>query len=264
MNLSLSTICTAAFVAFMVGCSETEPTETFVARTTNAGSYITYSEQEICLGDPATICFNNHYNNNCGNIALQMQSPGSATWVQVATGTPVNGELCYTFTPTVAGSYNFRGRWNATGGPSCSSTGANIGFAAGTATFPLVVNAVCCETAFTGEAISCDATREAEFRFSSDVAISYFKMQGGLTNFTGADAVVTVTGGNDITVAQWSPGGSSNRVIRVEGGIDECDEVVVHITWNSTNSGGIITGQWSVKDADGADIAPPVAGLTCN
>jgi hypothetical protein len=41
------------------------------------------------------------------------------------------------------------------------------------------------------------------------------------------------------------------------------DEIIIRITWNSTNSGGIITGSWSVKDANGNDIAPEVAGLSC-
>lgn len=120
-----------------------------------------------------------------------------------------------------------------------------------------------CETGFSGEAISCGTQREAVYTFTSEEALDYIKIQGGLTNFTGADAVVTVTGGN-LTVSQWTPGGSSNRVIRLEGSVDECEEVTIRITWNSTNSGGIITGDWSVKDADGNEIAPYVAGLECN
>jgi len=119
-----------------------------------------------------------------------------------------------------------------------------------------------CETSFTGEAIACGNAREAVYTFTSKDAISNFKIQGGLTNFTGADAIVTVTGGRGITQSQWTVGGSSNRVIKVEGDIDACETITIRITWNSTNSGGIITGSWSVSA--GGEVAPAVAGLTCN
>lgn len=136
------------------------------------------------------------------------------------------------------------------------------------ATFDVSYNlfGVCttCETAFTAEALSCDQTREAVYTFKSDTDISYFKIQGGLTNFTGADAIVTVTGGNGITKTQSTPGGSSNRIIKVEGGISECTEVTIRITWNSSNGGGVVTGSWSIKDADGEEIAPTILGLECN
>lgn len=121
-----------------------------------------------------------------------------------------------------------------------------------------------CETSFTGEAISCSTAREAVFTFKSDKDISSFKIQGGLTNFTGDDADITVTGGTNITKGQLTPGGSSNRVIKVEGGIAKCSEVTIKITWNSTNTGGVITGSWSIKDSNGVEIAPSVAGLECN
>jgi len=119
-----------------------------------------------------------------------------------------------------------------------------------------------CETSFTGKAIACGNQREAEFTFTSKDAIDGFKIQGGLTNFTGADAVVTVTGGSNISQSQWTTGGSSNRVIKVEGNIGACETITIHITWNSTNSGGIITGSWSVS-GNGGDVVPAVAGLTC-
>jgi hypothetical protein len=119
-----------------------------------------------------------------------------------------------------------------------------------------------CATSFTGEAIACGTQREAVYTFTSKDALSNFKIQGGLTNFTGADAVVTVTGGSNITQSQWTTGGSSNRVIKVEGDIDACETITIRITWNSTNSGGVITGSWSVS-ANGGEVAPAVAGLTC-
>ena len=67
-----------------------------------------------------------------------------------------------------------------------------------------------------------------------------------------------------MTQSQWTPGGSTNRVIKVEGNVGECETITIRITWNSTNSGGIITGSWSVKDSNGVEVAPAVAGLTCN
>jgi hypothetical protein len=121
-----------------------------------------------------------------------------------------------------------------------------------------------CETSFVGQAVSCGTEREAVYTFTSEDATSYFKMQGGLTNFTGADAIVEVSGGTGIATSQWAVGGSTNRVIKIEGSIGECEVISIRIRWNSTNSGGVITGDWSVKDANGVDIVPSVAGLTCN
>ena len=120
-----------------------------------------------------------------------------------------------------------------------------------------------CETSFTGEAKDCGIHRVAEYTFTSEEAITGFKIQGGLTNFTGENADVTVTHGSNITKTQWTPGGSSNRIIKVEGDIDACETIKICIKWNSTNSGGVITGSWSVS-ANGTEVAPAVAGLTCN
>jgi len=120
-----------------------------------------------------------------------------------------------------------------------------------------------CTTSFSGVAFDCSNKRKAVYTFSSKDALTNFKIQGGLTNFTGADAEVTVTGGTNITQSQWTVGGSSNRVIKVEGNIDACETITICIKWNSTNSGGIITGSWSVS-ANGTEVAPAVAGLTCN
>ena len=120
-----------------------------------------------------------------------------------------------------------------------------------------------CETSFTGEAKACGNQREAVYTFTSEEALTGFKIQGGLTNFTGDDAVVTVTHGSNITQWQGTQGGSSNRLIKVEGDIAACETIKICIKWNSTNSGGVITGSWSVK-ANSVDVAPAVAGLTCN
>lgn len=120
-----------------------------------------------------------------------------------------------------------------------------------------------CVTSFTAEAISCGTSREAVYTFKSGEDTN-FKIQGGLTNFTGADAVITVTGGTNITKTQSIPGGSSNRTIKVEGEISKCSEITIRVTWNSTNSGGTITGSWSVSASNPAVTAVPIPGLTCN
>lgn len=118
-----------------------------------------------------------------------------------------------------------------------------------------------CENLFTGKAISCGTSREAEYTFTSKEALSNLKIQGGLTNFTGSDAVVTIVGGT-LTHSQKTPGGSSNRVITIEGSVGACEIVKIKVKWNSSNSGGIITGDWS---ASGTGVAvAPIQGLTCN
>jgi len=120
-----------------------------------------------------------------------------------------------------------------------------------------------CETSFTGEAKSCGIQREAEYNFTSATDVNNIKIQGGLTNFTGDNAIVTVTGGN-FAVSQSTPGGSSNRIIKIEGSSKACEMITINIKWNSTNTGGIITGDWSIKGAEGIAIAPSIAGLECH
>ena len=123
--------------------------------------------------------------------------------------------------------------------------------------------------AFTGAAVSCDASREANFTFSSEDGVGYFKMQGGLTNFTVADATIILYDADDnvisdgYTVTQVIQGQNSNRRITVEGDLGSCGSIRVNIKWDSTNSGSVITGDWSVKDVYGVDYTAEVAGLEC-
>jgi hypothetical protein len=134
---------------------------------------------------------------------------------------------------------------------------------------------------FTGQAVSCAQTgREAIYTFGSQNGLGYFKIQGGLTNFTGDDANVFINGiqvdfdavstdgwaqgvVGGYTVGQRDPGNSSNRNIRIEGSLGVCADVVVKIVWNSTNTGGYITGDWTVKDVAGVELAPGVPDLYC-
>jgi hypothetical protein len=168
---------------------------------------------------------------------------------------------------TEPGCYVFRTKHNAADG-NCDGKGGQD--KTGECTFNgnefycFIIQAVnSCTTSFTGEAKNCSTQREARYTFTSEDALTGFKIQGGLTNFTGADAIVTVTGGSNITQWQGTQGGSSNRLIKVEGDIAACETITICIKWNSTNSGGVITGSWSVS-ANGGEVAPAVAGLTCN
>ena len=166
------------------------------------------------------------------------------------------------------GNYVFRTKHNGNDGNCDGLGGSNT---TGRCSFEgnqvccFVIEAVdACITLFEGQAVSCGAQREAVFTFKSKDAQGYIKIQGGLTNFTGVDgAEVTVTGGN-LTTSQGTPGGSTNRIIKVEGSVSACETITINIKWNSTNPGGLITGSWSVKDGNGFELAPAVAGLTCN
>lgn len=165
-----------------------------------------------------------------------------------------------------AGTYVFRTKHNAADG-NCDGLGGNN--QSGNCSFNgnqfycFVITAIAvCENSFEGNAISCGTEREAQYIFTSKEDAGYIKIQGGLTNFTGADAVVTIDGG-ELVAGQSTPGGSSNRIIKIEGSVTACEKVTITIKWNSSNTGGVITGDWSVKDDNGVELAPSVAGLTC-
>lgn len=204
------------------------------------------------------------YYNTEDNFVLEVKS--SSGWSDLV----IDGVSSWTNGPVVAnswGTYSFplTSGWQACDAVnfslSVSGNGPPASFSVSYNLFPVCSDG--CDTSFSGEAISCDDTREAVYTFIASEDQSYIKIQGGLTNFTGADAVVTVSGGN-LVVSQWTPGNSTNRIIKVEGDVAACEEVMITIQWNSTNSGGIITGDWSVKGSDGSDIAPAVAGLSCD
>jgi hypothetical protein len=193
-------------------------------------------------------------------------SSGSLLWEEFVSFQCYTNDASWTGTLHEAGSYVFRTKHNAADG-NCDGLGGNnqtgnCSFS-GNQFYCFVIEAVAtCETSFTGDAVSCGNDREAVYSFTSKDPLGYIKIQGGLTNFTGADAVVTINGGNLVST-QSTPGGSSNRVIKIEGSVAACETITITIRWNSTNSGGIITGDWSVKDANGVEVAPFVAGLTC-
>ena len=226
--------------------------------TLAAISPMVFSEP-ACVGVPHSFTINNTQTGPSNGIQVQYEVT-SGNWenlinIAQATTTPTN----FTFTFTAAGTYALRYKMDGNGG---HVSGGSI----------TVVNCNSCTIVgeeFSGEAVSCVTSREANFTFGSEDGVGYFKMQGGLTNFTGADAVVTLYNATNqvissgYTVNQWTPGGSSNRVISVEGALDSCGSIRVNITWNSSNSGGVITGKWSVKDAYGVDYDDEVLGLVC-
>ena len=241
----------------------------------------------VTLTAPTTVNVNENFNIlaevSCGRIAIDrgyiLDANNVKIYKNLACNTPglLYEELvafqCYTNDASWMGSlpevgtYVYRTRHNANDG-NCDGLGGsnqtgNCTDFNGNEFYCFSIEVIGCSTEFTGEALTCGTQRQAVYRFTCADAQSYIKIQGGLTNFTGADAVITVSGGN-LTSSQSIPGGSSNRVIRVEGSVGACEEIEITISWNSTNSGGVITGDWSVKDGNGVELAPSIPGLTCN
>src|SRR5688572_25976491 len=240
----------------------------------------------VTLTAPTTVNINDNFSIiaevTCGRISIErgyILGPGGVHLYKNLTCQSANllwEELvifqCYTDDATwngaltEVGTYVYRTKHNAADG-NCDGLGGsnqsgNCSFS-GNNFYCFSIEAIDpCTTSFTGEAISCGNARQAVYRFTSVDAQDYIKIQGGLTNFTGGDATITIAGGN-LTSSQSTPGGSSNRIITIEGSLAACEDITITITWNSTNSGGTITGSWSVKDENGIDIAPPVPGLTC-
>ncbi|SFB61108.1 hypothetical protein [Algoriphagus aquimarinus] len=241
-------------------------------------SYFTYSSESytICYDEAGSFTVSFFAQNTaiaCGNFMIQYAifeegvDLDALDWQNLTETNPSSGVVSATLTGLPTGEYTFRGQWLRTGSPtSCSTSFVNTGWRYATENL-IVEECSDCDidgNEFSGEAVTCGASREVNYTFGSEEGLSYFKMQGGLTNFTGDNAVIMITGGSNLSVVQATPGGSSNRIITVEGAVGECETITVNVKWNSTNSGGIITGNWSVKDADGDDLDAPVAGLTCS
>ena len=263
------------------------------SRLTSSGVTITAPDQ-VKVGET----FNITAEIECGKVAIERGYILGAGDVKIYKGLTCDDNLlwdevpfqCYTDDASWTGSlgevgtYVFRTKHNGNDG-NCDGLNNTEGRCSFDGNRPccFVIEAVDgCETEFTGEAISCSTIdREAVFTFKSKDAHDYIKIQGGLTNFTGANATVYINGTvvnfnttsadgwaqgtiNGYTVGQRTPGGGSNRNIRVEGGLAECGELVIRIVWTSSNAGGEITGSWSVTDVDGVALATAVAGLTCD
>jgi hypothetical protein len=240
----------------------------------------------VTLTAPTTVNINENFNIlaevSCGRVAIERGyilvnnvkvytnlacNTADLQWEELVTFQCYTTDASWTGALGAVGTYVFRTKHNAADG-NCDGLGGNN--QSGNCSFNGVefycfsIEAVNpCTTSFTGEAVTCGTARQAIYRFKSVDGEDYVKIQGGLTNFTGGDATVNVSGGT-FTVSQSTPGGSSNRVVTVEGSVAACTEVVITITWTSSNSGGIITGSWSAKNELGVDIAPAVASLSCN
>lgn len=288
-NSILSRLACIAFVSLLItttiGCQEDETQKTGnsnnaaqALRTTSGGNcaedciedqnyFIDTQQAVVSWGGPNQ---NNNsktvdieYYNTETHFVLRVKSTngwsdlvinGVSSWL----GGPVAANVWATYTQPLVSGWQACDLKSFTLGVSGNGPPANF-----MVTYNLFEVCSGCETGFFGDAIACGTEREANYTFTADSDMDYIKIQGGLTNFTGNDAIITVVGG-DLTSSQSTPGGSSNRVIKVEGSVNACETITINIKWNSTNSGGIITGDWSVKDANGVEVAPSVSGLECD
>jgi hypothetical protein len=219
----------------------------------------TWSNNAPCAGDDLSVTF--CVPATCGQAQIQWDSAG--TWVQIAHENPLTGGcLTGTVPAAAAGTYNFRAQYISSGG-GCNFCTLQF------ADTPYSVTVVECDdceltgNTFTGTSTTTcgSSVHSATYTLCSEDGISFFHIQGGLTNFTGANATVAWVGGNGVTVSQHTPGGSSNRIVEVEGSLSECSCITITMSWNSTNANNQVTGGWSAVGF-GGDLFVPV--LNCN
>jgi hypothetical protein len=220
----------------------------------------TWSNNAPCAGDDLIVTF--CVSATCGLQQMQYEvTPG--VWVVVAQEQPTDGCVSYTIPAAAAGAYNFKGHYVGNAG-GCNQNVCDVGFN----DFTYTVNVVACGCPYEGNSFTGTSTttcgsnvHSATYTLCSEDGIASFHMQGGLTNFTGADATVAWVGGSGVVVSQHTPGNSSNRIVEVDGSLAECSCITVTMSWNSTNTNGEVTGQWSASSAAGTLIAAP---LVCN
>jgi hypothetical protein len=255
----LSLIALFALTIFMPSCQKDEISNSGDdALSYRSATSFTFSVNPAMPGDSIVITYDAENGADCGQIQLQVSGPDGEGWV--TSGKPIrpdSGIATILFVPEEPGEYHVRAKYTRTGKPSScdfESSGwieaADFLIVEGDSsgmeedTSGMEEDTSACEASFTGEAISCDSTREVVFTYVFDEDLNHIKIQGGLTNGTMEDAVVTVVGA-DLDVTQRTPGHSSNRIITLEGSVEACTEVTITITWNSTNQGSTITGEWS-------------------
>jgi hypothetical protein len=241
------------------------------AAISNSGNFSLTYESSVCFGTESIATFGGVGFTGTRTVQIQKEtSPG--VWVQVFQQSQAPSGTSGSLGVLSVGVHKFR--WSVSG-----QSGPN------NVVFNITVEQCGCDidgNEFSGVPNSCAQNeREAVYTFGSEDGVGYFKMQGGLNNFTGGNASVYINGTlvnfnstssdgwatgtvDGFTVGQRTPGQSSNRNIRVEGGLGECSEVVVKIVWNSSNAGSTITGEWTVVDNGGAPLADPVDGLSCS
>jgi len=225
----------------------------------------TYSANSVGVGDTVEITFDAGNGADCGLVMIQVGLDGE--WVGGRPVVPDSGLATLLFVPDAPGQYAVRAKYTRTGKPSsCDFESTkwlvspdSILVAQDTTTQDTTA-ADSCESSFTGEVITCDSTtREVKYTFVSSEDLNHLKIKGGLTNGVQGDPVVTVTGA-DLDVEIKIPGHSTNRLITLTGDAVACDTITITIMWTSTNTGQVITGDWS---ASGGDDDLEVAELEC-
>jgi hypothetical protein len=253
----------------MTSCQKEDDLSSLDGQLSNRDSHnFSYSVNPAMVGDSVVITFDTETDADCGLILIQVSGPDGTGWPNGGKPvTPDSGIATLLFVPDAPGEYRVRGKYTRTGNPnSCDyeSTGwieaADLllveGDTSGMEEDTTEMDSTSCEAFFGGEAISCDSSREVVFTYVPDQDYNHIKIQGGLTNGTVEDAVVTVEGA-DLDVSQRRPGNSSNRIIKIEGSVVACDTITITVTWLSTNQGSVITGEWS------ATGGMEVEGLEC-
>jgi len=261
----LSALASVVFLlVLMAGCQKEDginPNGNITVRVPPAPctqSSPSWSNNAPCAGEDLSVTF--CVTATCGQAQIQWDSLG--TWVQLAHENPLTGGcLTGTLHAVAAGTYHFRAMYISSG------SGCNfcpVAFADS----PYAVTVVACGCALTGDTFTgtsttaCgSSTHSATYTLCSEDGISSFHLQGGLTNFTGADATVTWVGGSGVTTSQHTPGGSSNRIVEIDGSLGECSCITVSMSWSSTNTNGQVTGQWSAGGSSQTLIVPV---LNCN
>ena len=226
--------------------------------STRSATSFSFSANPANVGDSVVVTYDAENGADCGHIQLQVSGPDGNGWV--TSGKPIepdSGLATILFVPQEPGEYHVRAKYTRTGNPKdCDFESSGwveaeelllvLGdtTAGDTTGGDTTGTDSTCEASFTGEVITCDSTREVVFTYVPDQDWNHVKIQGGLTNGTLEDAVITVEGA-DLDISQKTPGNSSNRVIKLEGSVVACVPVVITITWNSSNQGDVITGEWS-------------------
>jgi hypothetical protein len=214
----------------------------------------------LCAGEDFTVTF--CVSATCG--LLQLQRDSSGVWVKAtANELPTDGCISYTMTAAAAGSYKFRAQYNGNAG-GCDQNFCNVGF--NDAVANTTVTVVPCGCTIDGNTFTVSGlnlcgstTHTATYTVCSEDGLGFVHVQGGLTNFTGGDATVTVSGCTGIpSITQRTPGSSSNRIVEVECGVSACSCMVITMSWTSTNTNGEVTGGWSVSGDYSASLLPQV------
>lgn len=245
---------------FATSCTTDDAVSSDLALSGRTSHSFSYSANPALTGEEVTITFDAGNLADCGLIHIQATSPEGDTYG----GKPVTpeagvGEL--TFVPLTPGEYTVRAKYTRTGNPkNCEHE--STGWLESEELLLVEGDPVeeegdpACEGEFTGEVVLCEEQREVIFTYTPDRDYNHIRIQGGLTNFTEGDAVVTVVGA-DLDIEQRTPGNSSNRIITLTGSVVGCEPITITVSWTSTNEDPVITGDWS------ATGGLEVPGLTC-